>query len=82
MTDTKQALKEYVQKLKTERDELRLKLKLSNMEFRDHWDAAEIKWNRLEQKMEDLSHESMESSRAVAHELAEMYRNMRDVIKR
>ena len=40
MGDAKQTLKEYVQKLKTERDELRLKLKLSNMEFRDHWDNA------------------------------------------
>jgi predicted nucleic acid-binding Zn-ribbon protein len=82
MNDTMQALKELVQKLKTERDELRLQLKLSSMEFQDHWDVAEIKWNRLEQKMEDLSQESVEAARRLAHELAETYRNMRNSVKR
>lgn len=82
MDDVKDTLKELVQKLKTERDELQVQLKLSSMEFRDHWDTAEVKWNHLEQKMADLSHESADATRSIAHELGEMYRNMRNIIKR
>ena len=82
MDDVKDSVKELAQKLKTERDELQVQLKLSSMEFRDHWNAAEVKWNRLEQKMADLSHESADATRTVANELAETYRTLRDIVKR
>lgn len=78
MNDATEALKETVKKLKTERDELRLQLKLSSMEFRAQWEIAETKWSALEQKLADVSHESVEAARRVAHELAETYRTMRN----
>ena len=82
MNDISDSLEDLVETLKKERDELRVQLKLARMDFSDQWDAAEVKWRNLEDKLEDVGHETAKSGQLIAHELAEAYRRMRDTIKK
>ena len=43
-------LKEYFEKIKEERDELKLKLKLTKYEVQEKWDIAEGKWQTFKDK--------------------------------
>lgn len=82
MNDVTDSLHDLVKTLKRERDELRVQLKLARMDFGDQWDAAETKWKHLEDKLEDVGHETAKSGQLIAHEIAEAYRRMRDTIKK
>ena len=81
MNDVTDSLQDLVETLKRERDELRLQLKLARMDFSDQWDAAEVKWRNLEDKLQDVGHQTANSGKLIAHEIAEAYRRMRDTIK-
>lgn len=83
MTETSRR-HQAMEKLRQERDELRLKLHLGKAELRDEWETLERKWERLEGRVEGAAEEARESSREVgaafgvlADELGEAYRRIR-----
>lgn len=70
--------------LRTQRDELRLKLELGKAEAREEWDKLEKKWHEIEQKMESAGKEAKEVSKDVSHavkviadEVAEAYKRIK-----
>ncbi|HRP87442.1 MAG TPA: hypothetical protein PLS34_07975 [Gammaproteobacteria bacterium] len=76
--------RQVVEKLRRERDELKLKMHLGKAELKDEWEALERKWERLEGRMEGAAEEAREASREVgaafgvlADELGEAYRRIR-----
>lgn len=75
---------QVMDKLRQERDELRLKVHLGKAEFKEEWDALECKWEHLEGRMEGAAEEAREASREVGaafgvltDELGEAYRRIR-----
>jgi len=73
-----------MEKLRQERDEIRLKLHLGKAELKEEWAALEHKWEHLEGRMAGVRHEARETSREVgaafgvlADELGEAYRRIR-----
>ena len=81
MSDVTESLKALVQTLRTERDELRVKLNLAKMEWQDQWERAEEHWDQLEDKLEDVGHEAAHSAGLIAREIEQAYRRLRDTIK-
>jgi hypothetical protein len=76
--------KQVMHKLRQERDELRLQMRLGKAEFKDEWEALERKWEHLEGKMAGVKDEAREASHEVgaafgilADELGEAYRRIR-----
>jgi chromosome segregation ATPase len=76
--------RQVMEKLRQERDEIRLKLHLGKAELKEEWDALERKWEHLEGRMKGVAEEARESSRevgaafgVVADELGEAYRRIR-----
>ena len=51
MDVSKERLAEVVERLRKERDELRVKLHLGGMEAKEQWDELEKKWNTLEARL-------------------------------
>ena len=73
-----------MEKLRQERDELRLKMHLGKAELKEEWEALERKWEHLEGRMSGVAGEAREASREVgaafgvlADELGEAYRRIR-----
>jgi phage shock protein A len=71
-------------KLRQERDELRLKLHLGKAELKDEWETLERKWEQLEARMAGARDEAREASKEVgaalgllADELGEAYKRIR-----
>ena len=76
--------KQVMDKLRQERDELRLQVRLGKAEFKEEWEALERKWEHLEGRMAGVKDEAREASREVgaafgilADELGEAYRRIR-----
>ena len=76
--------KQVIDKLRQERDELRLQMRLGKAEFKEEWEALERKWEHLEGRMAGVKDEAREASREVgaafgmlADELGEAYRRIR-----
>jgi predicted nucleic acid-binding Zn-ribbon protein len=71
-------------KLRQERDELRLKLHLGKAELKDEWETLERKWEQLEARMAGARDEAREASKEVgaafgilADELGQAYKRIR-----
>ncbi len=62
MTTEPTSLEIIVAKLKTERDELRLKMHLAKEDLQDEWEEMEQKWAKLEPKLSAVKQEARESS--------------------
>ncbi len=69
-----------VEKLKMERDEIRLKIHLASMETKQEYEEAEKKWAHLKGKISeisddavDISEELIAKSKVVGEELKETY---------
>lgn len=84
----KQDVDALVQKLKTERDELKLKIHLAEAEARDEWERLEPVWQRFHDKAQvvggtavEASHEIGAAAKLLGNELAEGYVRIRDAIK-
>ena len=82
------SLAQIIEKLKTERDELRVKAHLAKMEAQEEWEALESKWQDLESRMnqigsetKDTSRNFLEASESLAHELADAFRHFRNRLK-
>jgi len=72
-----------LERLKTERDNLKLKLHLGSMEAREEFDEAEKKWEQLKQKAADVADDAAETSeeyfdkaKVVGEELKEAYKRI------
>ena len=69
-----------VEKLKTERDEINLKIHLASMDAREEFDEAETKWEQVKVKMAEIADEAVDTSeeyiakaKIVGEELKETY---------
>lgn len=81
---THQDFERYFQRLKQQRDELKLKLHLFKAGTKDEWTKAEKKWKQLKNKMEQFFFETEEATRNpdktiknLAKELQEKYQQIR-----
>jgi cysteinyl-tRNA synthetase len=88
MSDSQKNVKQLVDRLRTERDELRVRAHLLKAELRDEWDVVEAKWEKLEPKLERLRDGAKESAGDVGaaisqlgEEIAHTYRRLRDALK-
>lgn len=75
---------QVLERLRRERDELRVQMELGKAEFREEWTELEKKWERLESRLSGAAKEAKESSEDVGaafgvltDELAQAYRNIR-----
>jgi len=85
MIDVTEQLDEMVQRLKQERDELRLKLHLAKEDVSDEWDKIEDALARLESKAKHVGGATREASKdvgAAARLLAEEIANGLNKIRR
>lgn len=84
MSDAQEQWQAMVERLRQERDELRLKLHLATAEARDEWDKVEAKWADVEARMPRVKAELKdggENLRAalemIAEEIASRYERIR-----
>lgn len=54
MNDYKKEAKDILAKLKTQRDELNVRMHLAKAEVRDEWHEIEHKWTHFKQKTEEV----------------------------
>jgi predicted nucleic acid-binding Zn-ribbon protein len=88
MSKLDESFDDLVQRLKTERDELRVKAHLAKLEAEQEWQSMESKWADLEQRIEQIGDEAketgesfVEASERLARDLAEAFRNFRRNLK-
>jgi hypothetical protein len=79
----KEEFNKLVERLKTERDELNLRMHLASMEGKEEFKEAEKKWEHLKAKASeiaddavDTSEELIAKSKIVGEELKETYRRI------
>lgn len=77
-------LRELGQKLKTERDHLKLQAHLMNAELKDEWEKAENQWHQFETRLAQKKHaienagdDVAKATRSMGEELREAYRRLR-----
>ena len=80
MMDLQKEFEALVGNLKTERDEIKLKLHLASMNIKDEFEDLEKKWDDVSQKAIDIADDSKETSeefigkvKIVGEELKETY---------
>ncbi|MFV1996377.1 MAG: hypothetical protein ACC641_00060 [Acidiferrobacterales bacterium] len=80
----KDDIKEILDNLKQQRDELRVKMHLAAADAKDEWDLLEKKWDRFEGKAKQVGDEAKEASRdiwdatkALGAEIREGYERIR-----
>lgn len=85
MTDENDRTAELVEKLKQQRDELRLKIHLAKADARDEWEELEGKWEGLKERLRAAGEEAGEArgdigaaARELAAELKRGYDRIRD----
>lgn len=84
----KQEFDNLLEKLKTERDELSLKLHLASMEAKEEFAEAEEKWDVVKRKAHEIADDSVETTdefidaaKVVGEELKEAYQRIAKRIK-
>jgi DNA repair exonuclease SbcCD ATPase subunit len=77
-------IEEFWEKLKTQRDEMRVQAHLASAEFRDEWEELEKKWQKAEQafdRMQDqavkTTAEMQQSAKVVMEEIGTAYERIR-----
>ncbi len=87
MAYTVDELKNVVEDLKRQRDELNVKLHLAKAEIRDEWDKLEAKWEEVRGKMATLSQEAEKTAESVttaagllADEIKKGYERIRNAL--
>ena len=81
--DMKEEFDKLVGKLKTERDEINLKMHLASMDAREEFAEAEKKWGQIRVKASEIADDAVETSeeyiakaKIVGEELKETYRRI------
>jgi hypothetical protein len=79
----KEELNKLVERLKTERDELKLRMHLASMEGKEEFSEAEKKWQQLKVKASEIADDAVETSedliaktKIVGEELKETYKRI------
>ena len=74
--------------LKTERDDLKVRIHLAKAEAREEWEELEKKWSHLKSKTSQVSHAATDASKDVAaateilvEELRHGYQKIRTAVK-
>ncbi len=82
--DIQKEFSELIETLKTERDEISLKLHLASMDAKDEFDSLDAKWDLVTQKAADItddavevSEDAVEKAKIVGEELKEAYQRIR-----
>jgi SMC interacting uncharacterized protein involved in chromosome segregation len=81
MEDIRKQVKETLEKLKQERDELRVKVSLAKLEASDDWKAIEGKLAKLEAKTRELGTATAESAKDVGAAVKLLAEEVRDGFK-
>jgi hypothetical protein len=58
----KEEFEKLVEKLKIERDEIKLKVHLASMDAKEEFEAAEKKWDQVKAKASEIAGDAMETS--------------------
>jgi len=85
MTDGNERVHEAMERLKQQRDELRVKMHLAKADAKDEWNELEGKWDSLKERMKAAGGEAGEVSddigdalKELASELKSGYARIRD----
>jgi hypothetical protein len=88
MSEIGEKLEQLTQTIKTERDEIRVRLHLLKAEGKDEWDEVEEKWRHLEPKLKQMRESVVESGHEIgaatvvlAEEIGHAYRRLRDTMR-
>ena len=65
MNDVKNRIKETLNELKQERDELKVKLRLAKMQAGDEWEKREDQLEKLEAKTKELGNAASDASQGI-----------------
>lgn len=86
--DYRKELEELLEQLKSERDDLNVRMHLAKAEAREQWEAAENQWRSFKQKSEkvltEIDRTSSEVKQALillAEELKAGYRRIREQLR-
>jgi len=78
--EIKEEFKKLIGKLRTERDEINLKIHLASMDAKEEFEEAEKKWRKVKAKASDIADDTVETSeefitktKIVGEELKETY---------
>jgi putative cell wall-binding protein len=82
--DIQKEFSELVENLKTERDEIKLKLHLASMDAKEEFDTLDEKWDLVTQKAAEIADDAVEVSeegiakaKELGQELKETYQRLR-----
>lgn len=85
MADLGDKLDEIVAALRTERDELRVRLHLLKAEAKDEWEEVEERWEHLESRLKKAGEAASDSGediaaagKQLAEEIGSAYKRIRD----
>jgi DNA repair exonuclease SbcCD ATPase subunit len=83
--DMSDDINDFWEKLKVQRDEMKVQAHLARAEFRDEWDEVEKKWQKAEQKLQRVQDHAIEtttemqrSAKVVMEEIASTYQRIKD----
>lgn len=78
-------INDFWEKLKAQRDEMKVQAHLARAEFRDEWDEVEKKWQKAEQKLNSVQDQAIEttaemqrSAKVVMEEIASTYQRIKE----
>jgi len=78
-------INDFWEKLKAQRDEMKVQAHLARAEFRDEWDEVEKKWQKAEQKLQHVQDQAIEtttemqrSAKVVMEEIASTYQRIKE----
>ncbi|MBE0468626.1 MAG: hypothetical protein IBX55_03855 [Methyloprofundus sp.] len=84
----KQEFEALLEKLKAERDEMKLKMHLASMEVKDEFSEAEEKWDTIKRKANEIADDSVETTddfiaaaKVVGEELKDAYQRIAKRLK-
>ena len=75
-------LHQIIDNLKTQRDELRVRVHLAKAEAREEWDEMERRWEHIEDRLERAGHEAKESAGDVSAALSQVAEEIGAAYKR
>jgi DNA repair exonuclease SbcCD ATPase subunit len=83
--DMSDDINDFWEKLKAQRDEMKVQAHLARAEFRDEWDEVEKKWQKAEQKLHHVQDQAIEttaemqrSAKVVMEEIASTYQRIKE----
>jgi hypothetical protein len=88
MSDQKERVHEVLEKLRQERDELRVQMHLARADAKQEWERIEEKWREVDRNLAPVKQTALHSAKDVitaleslGHEIAEAYRRLREGVR-